>query len=117
CTWLTTNTWPKPVDPPALQFPADPQDTELMEASSPAVRPGTPVALPQRPRTSLTTNAALKDSSSYPTALQFPADAQDTELPRDPPSEAATVIALRQRPFTWLTTKGSVGSGSSGLSE
>ncbi len=84
--WLATNPrgLPKPsvYVPPALHFPADAQDTELALACLPtfSVSPST-VTPPHVPFTWLITNAlVLLTASSYtPPALQFPADAHDTE--------------------------------------
>ena len=62
--------------PPALQFPADAHDTEMISNPPRAVLPGTCCAVPQVPFVSLTTNAP---APSAPPALQLPADAHDTE--------------------------------------
>src|SRR5215472_4965162 len=65
-TWLTTNAALSA--PPAVQFPADPHDTD-------STMPGTLIAEAQVPFTSLPTHAAMPVlPPQYPPALQFPAD-------------------------------------------
>src|SRR5215469_3958182 len=102
-TWLTTNACAlgelSSYGPPALQLPAEAHDTEKISATPPllrAARPGTCLALPQVPCTSLTTNAVsiLEGPVPFwyhPPALQLPAEAHDTESisPIPPCSRAA----------------------------
>ena len=83
-------------EPPALQLPAEAQDTELTVAYPPPLRaavPGTSSAVPQVPPVSLTTKAWTVAMPStvldayWPPALQFPAAPHDTEsILADPPA-------------------------------
>ena len=55
--------------PPALQLPADAHDTEVTLAFPPVLRaavPGTSLAVPQVPFTSLTTNGPWKNPPAEP---------------------------------------------------
>jgi hypothetical protein len=97
--------------PPALQLPADAQDTELTCAfpSLSAAMPGTMATGPHMPFTSLTTNACCEPTVKLPPALQLPADAHDSDQIIAPVPSAAmpgTRVAVPQLPFTSLTTNG-----------
>jgi len=100
--------------PPALQSPADAQDTELTCALPPlrAAMPGTMTTGLHVPFTSLTTNARCElaePAVKLPPAPQLPADAHDTDQIIAPVPGAAvpgTRVAVRHLPFTSLTTNG-----------
>src|SRR5579863_4655310 len=120
-TWLATNPsngpWAPPstlisYDPPALQLPAEAQDTELTLALPivfSATLPGTSENLPHLPWTSLITIAWRLPplSVNQPPALQLPAEAQDSELIPAPAPAKLKVMptitdSLPQVPPAWL---------------
>jgi hypothetical protein len=69
-----------------------------------SAKPGTTIALPQRPLRSLTTKAGLS-----PAAAQFPGEEHDTELTCElcglSAATPGTAMALPQRPVRSVTTK------------
>src|SRR6266480_2179475 len=119
---LTTNAWVAGVavvyEPPALQLPADGQDTELTVAYPPPLSvavPGTSFACPQVPPVSLATkawNVAMPSTvldAYWPPAAQFPGAPHDIELTlADPPAlrapEPGISLALPQVPLVCVTT-------------